>query len=270
MANRRRETEAEKAAREREERIELLKMKQGLIEESELIPENEHVEKLALHGWSRISNFFYHNKAFILLGAFFVFVISVLVYQIVTKEKDDLFIAAIAFEEDSELRWYIQDLETALERYCPDYDGNGKVHVLVNFIDRTRSEGRSQYDDAQAQKQTAEFMSASAQLYIADEKYLKWLGSDDYTDPDIYKKIFLDLSDMCPEDMLYEGVGIRVNKTALAKEMRWENCPDNVIILIRDELNNGSSSIKTNAKNRENALNVLRNILDDNIVNPET
>ena len=269
MANRKRETEEERAQRDREERIALLKMKQGIIEESELIPENEHVEAPKLRGGAWLSNFFYHNKAFIFMGAFFVFVISVLVYQFVTNEKEDLYIAAIAFEEDSELSWYIKDLETALERYCPDYDGNGNVHVLVNFIDRTMSDSGSQYDNAQAQKLSAEYMSAGAQLFIADEKYIKFLSSAENVDPLYYKKIFLDLSDMCSEDMLYEGVGIRVNKTALAKEMRWENCPDNVIILIRAELNNGTSNAGKNAKNRENSLTVLRNILDDNIINPE-
>lgn len=270
MANRRRETEAEKAKREREERIELLKMKQGLIEESELIPENEHIETPKLHGRARFANFFYHNKAFILLGAFFAAVITVPAVQTATKEKDDLYVLAIAFEEDSEIGWRTRDLESALEKYCPDFDGNGKVHVTVNFIDRTSDEILSEYEQAQAQKLTAEFMSASSQFIIADEKLINWIGGDQKENALDYKRVFLDQTDICSEDMLFNGCGIRINRTGLADEARWKNCPDNVVILVRDELNNGSGSVKTNARNRERAMIVLRNILDDNIVNPET
>lgn len=267
-SKKRRETEAEKAKREREERIELLKMKQGIIEESELIPENEHVKMPELHGWARFANFFYHNKVFILLGAFFVFVIGVIVYQFATREKEDLYILAVTYEKNSRLSSRVQKLELALERFCPDYDENGNVHVTVNFVDRSTSSDQivTQYDDAQAQKLSIEFMSAEAQLYIADETYLGKLINENGEAE--YKKLFLDLSDLCPEDMLFDGVGIRLNRTVLAEEMGWKSCPDSVIILIRDEIRNGAASVKKNAKNRERALTVLRNILDNNPVNP--
>ena len=270
MSNRKRETEAEKAQREREERIALLKMKQGIIEESELIPENEHVEKPTLRGWAKFANFFYHNKAFILLGTFFAFVITVLTVQIVTKEKDDLYVLAIAFDAESEIGWRTDDLKRTLEMYCPDFDGNGKVHVTVNYIDRTAEEIVSQYDQAQAQKLTLELMAASAQFIIADEGLIDWLGGEDGSEAIDPKKFFVVQSDLCSEDMLFEGVGVRMNSTDFAEQARWESCPDNVILLVRAELNNGQSSVKTNARNRERAMTVLQNIVDGNVINPET
>lgn len=269
MANRRRESDAEKAKREREERIELLKMKQGLIEESELIPENEYVKMPELHGWARFANFFYHNKAFILLGTFLAVVITVLAVQIATKEKDDLYVLAIAFDENSELGWRTQDLERTLEKYCPDFDGNGKVNVTVNYIDRTSEKIVSQYEQAQAQKLTAEFMSAISQFIISDEKFIDWVCGDPNENELNPKNIFLDQTGICSEDMLFNDCGVRMNRTEFANEARWKNCPDNVIILVRDELNNGSGNVKTNARNRERAQTVLQNILDNNIVNPE-
>lgn len=269
MANRKRETEAERAQRDREERIALLKMKQGIIEESELIPENEHVEMPKLHGWAKISDFFYRNKAFVLIGTVFVVIITILVVQLVTREREDLYILAISFDPDSEIGWRIDDLETTIEQYCPDYDGNGKVHVTINYIDRTSDNFASQYYEAQAQKLSLEFMTANAQLFITDEKILDWLdGDEDDPSPWDYKKVFLDQTELCSEDMLFNGVGVRVSKTAFAEKARWENCPDNVIILVRDELNNGRSSVKTNAKNRERAMTVLRNIVENNVVSP--
>ena len=269
MANRKRESEEERARRDREERIALLQMKQGIIEESELIPENEHIEKPELHGWAKFANFFYHNKAFILLGAFFVFVIAVLTVQLVTREREDLYVLAVAFDSESELGWRYTDIENALEKYCPDFDENGKVHVAVNFIDRTSGGVSSQYDQAQAQKLSLEFMAATAQIIITDENFMDWLNGGG-TEAVNLEKYFIVQSDSCSEDMLFERVGVRVNKTDFAEQARWESCPDNIIILIRAELDNGQSSVKNNARNRERAMTVLRNILDGNTVNPDS
>lgn len=269
MANRKRETEAERAQRDREERIALLKMKQGIIEESELIPENEHVEAPKPRGLKWFSDYFYRNKAYVFMGAFFVFVMAILIGQLVTREKEDLYVLAIAFDENSEISWRLRDLETALERYCPDFDGNGKVHVTVNFIDRTSPEIATQYDQAQAQKLTMEFTAATAQFIIADEKFIEWINSNDTQNEFYYKKYFLDQSELCSEDMLFGDVGVRANRTELAEDARWGSCPDNVILLVRTELNNGAGSIKTNAENRERAMTVLQNIIDGNAVNSE-
>ena len=269
MANKRRETEAEKAKREREERIELLKMKQGLIEESELIPENEHVEATKPRGWSKVSNFFYRNKAYIFMTAFLAVVMTILVVQLVTKEREDLYVLAVAFEGNTEMGLRIEDIEVALERYCPDFDGNGKIHVTVNYIDHTSGAIMSDYDRAQDLKLLAETMNGSAQLIVTDEKFIEWANGDEGADSLYYKNFFLDQTDLCSEDMLYKDVGVRVNRTDFIKEAKWESCPGNVIILVRSELDNGTGNVKTNAVNRERSMTVLQNILDGNVVNPE-
>lgn len=266
MANKRRESEAEKAARERQERIELLKMKQGLIEESELIPESGYVKMPELHGWEKFKNFFYHNKAFILLGAFFVFVIGVCVGQVIFREKDDLYVMIVSSSKDSELGWRYYDFENALEKYCPDFDENGKIHVSINYIDRSvAGEVLTEMESINSEKLTAELMSAEAQLIIADEEFADWMIDDDK--PETF---FLTQTDKCSEDMLYKEVGVRVNQTELTETAHWSKCPDNVLLLVREELNNGTGNVKKNARNRERAQTVLQNILDRNIINPDT
>lgn len=264
MAQNKRETPEDRAERDRQERIELLKMKQGLIEESELIPETGYMEIRELHGWEKFKNNVYHNKWFIILGVFAAAVLTVLIVQTATKEKYDLRVLAIANVKDSEMGLHADGFERALERYCPDFDGNGKVHVEVVYINRTSDEVITQLDQADAQKLTAELQSADAQFIISDDGYTKWTGKD--SEP---TEIFLDQTDKCGKDMLIDDVGVRLNKTGFAKEARWSNCPDNVIFLVRQELDNGSGNVKKNAETREQAQTVLQNILDGNIVNPD-
>lgn len=263
MSDNRRETPEERAERDRREHIELLKMKQGLIEESELIPEKGYEKIPELHGWAKFKNYLYHNKWFILMGAFAAAVVAIIVVQIASKEKYDMKVLAIANDPDSEMVMHANNFERALEKYCPDFDGNGEVHVEVVYINRT-SKVTNQLNQADSQKLSAELQSAEAQFIISDDQYTEWTGKD--SEP---FDVFLDQTGNCSEKMLIDGVGVRLNKTGFAKQARWSDCPDNVIFLVREELNNGSGSVKKNAENRERAQTVLQNIIDGNVVNPD-
>lgn len=264
MSDNRRETPEERAERDRREHIELLKMKQGLIEESEYIPETGYEKIPELHGWAKFKNNVYHNKWFILMGAFAAMIAAVLIVQIASREKYDIRVLAVANDPDSEMVMHANKFEKALERYCPDFDGNGKVHVELIYINRTSGDVTTRLDQADAQKLSAELQTAEAQFIISDDQYTKWTGKDN--DP---TEVFLDQTGSCAENMLVDSVGVRLNKTGFAKEARWSDCPDNVIFLVRGELNNGSGSVKKNAENRERAQTVLQNIIDGNVVNPD-
>lgn len=270
---RRRETEQERALRERRERVELLKMKQGLIEESEAIPETGYVKMDKPRGRARISNFFYRNKWYVGMAVFFAVIFAVGIVQLATKEKPDLYVLAVACAKDSEMSWRAKSIELALERYCPDFDGNGKVHVSVHFIDRTHyKDPTSQYDMAQDQKFSAEFLTAEAQLFLTDETFIDWMFTGEEAEEESAMKldeVFLRQTDRCSEDALYDSCGVRLSKTEFAKEANWSSCPDSVMFFVRREIQNGVADPEKTAVSRERALAVLQNILDGNVVNPD-
>ena len=64
-----RQEREERDRRIAQEHIELMKLKSGVIERSEIIKE-EHEAKRELHGAERLSNFWYHNKIWIIFTAF--------------------------------------------------------------------------------------------------------------------------------------------------------------------------------------------------------
>lgn len=263
MANKKREIAAEKAARERQERIELLKMKQGLIEESELIPDTGYAEISVPRGGKKLTNFIYRNKPFIIIAAVIVLVIAVGVYQFLTREKVDLYVLAVSKTEDSEIIWRARDLELALEMYCPDFDGNGKVNVEVDYLNLKFDEVNNQTQGTEIQKFRSHLEIGRAQLFISEDVFADYVYETQYSND-----FFVRRPNDCPEDMLSNDVGVRMNLTDFAKDAHWEDCPDNVVFMVRNELNNGQGSVKANAENRERALIVLQNILDNNIINP--
>ena len=268
MANGKRETDEERAARDREERIALLKMKQGLIEESEIIPETGYGEPPKENVLQRLSSFVYRNKMFVILGVLFAAIAAFIIYQFATREKEDLHVLLVAYDENSMMMLYSEDIARALEQYCPDFDGNGKVHVSVNFIDRSQRGGTSQYDDTQRQRLTSELEYGTAMLIITDEGFTERVNFEDKSkDEEAMRAFFLPQTDKFTEEELFCGVGIRANKTKLSEKAEWNDCPDNVIIAVRTGLDSKTSNDEQNAIYRERAEIVLENIVYNKTVN---
>lgn len=261
-----RETDEERAARDREERIALLKMKQGIIEESEIIPETGYAPPPKQGLRARFSSFIYRNKAYVVLGAIFAAIAAFLIVQLITQEKEDLNVLVVAYDRNSSMINYTQQLEKALEMYCPDFDGNGKVHVAITFIDRTTRDMSSQYDDAQSQKLNLEIESGTAKLVIADEEFMERVNPNNADNYEVMRHYFLEQTDKLPKEELFYDCGIRVSSTQLPSDVDWKNCPNNVYFMIFNE-NVGKKSEKSD-EYRKRAEILLQNILENNIVNP--
>lgn len=257
--------EEERARKAREEYVELLKMKQGLIEESELIPETGYVEIPELHGLAKFGNFVYHNKAFILIGAFFLAVAVFLTVQIATRKIYDLYVLVISTSGSSELLWRYDDIEDALTKYCPDFDNNGYVKVGINFIDLGAVNEGTEYGSAQTMKFSSELYMGESQMFIGDEGFWEYLyGNEDGLDV----QIFEDLSEYFPEDELYRKTGLHINSTDLHKDARWDTCPDSINIFLRCEFDTATGNKKNAQEQRERAHIVFQNIVEGNVVNP--
>lgn len=248
----------------RQEYVELLKMKQGLIEESELIPETGYVEIPELHGWAKLKNYVYHNKVYILLGCFLGALLVFMTVQMITRKKNDLYVLVISTSAESELAWRTSDLEEALAMYCPDFDDNGYVKVGINFIDMSFTNGAADYNSAQSMKFSSEVYTGDSQLFIGDEGFWRQL----YEADGLEEELFEDLSEYFPADELFNGVGLHLNTTELHRQARWDTCSDTVNIYLRREYPSAAGSRKNAGEQRERARIVFRNIVEGNVVNP--
>ncbi len=257
--------EEERERKAHEEYVELLKMKQGLIEESELIPETGYDKIRELHGWEKFWNYVYHNRAFILIGAFLAAIAIFLTVQIATRKIYDLYVLVISTSGESELVWRYSDIEDALTMYCPDFDGNGYVKVGVNLIDLSDENGMTEYGAAQSMKFSSEMYMGESQMFIGDEGFWNYLyANEDALDV----QIFEDLSEYFPEDELYRNTGLHINSTSLHRDARWDTCPDSINIFLRCEFDTATGNKKHAEEQRERARIVLQNIVEGNVVNP--
>lgn len=171
------------------ERLELLKMKQGIISESELIPEEpEKQPNPPMTAAKKISNFFYYNKLKLLLGAAVIIVLVFLVMQIVMRENPDIEVLVIGTQSASPLASDSQQIELALEQYCQDFNGDGKVHVGVTSIDLDPEGTAGQYQLAQTQIFQRE-LKGNACIIISDNNFLNYMTNELEMPRDAFKNI---------------------------------------------------------------------------------
>ncbi len=257
-------------SKQTDEKRELLKMKQGLIDESEIIERDVHTEIEKPKGFKAVEDFLYRNKWYAIAGVFLAFVIGFLVYTTVTREAADMLVLVVTSDSAKAPNVYqkVKDIELALEQYCPDYDGNGNVHVDVYHIDLTKTVADPQYVNANTTKFFSEMQMGQGQLLICDKEIL---GEEDETSGETeayFDSVFMDIGKISGKEE-YNGItSLKLKDTAFAKDAKWENsCPEVLGFSIRKAEQGLTGYSDANVKRNEQAQEVLNNIINGNIIN---
>lgn len=169
-----------------EEKKELMRLKQGITEESEIIHEEaEEAPKQTLI--QKIKSFFYLNKWWLGLGAFFTFLAVFLVYDFATKPRPDMVILMIC---DNGAVGNSVYLEEYFENFAEDSNGNGKVMVSVYYIAYTDDE-YTNYMNGTTNKLTTYLANADSVMIIGDKRLSQILDPQDS---------LVDLSELYPDN----------------------------------------------------------------------
>lgn len=202
---RRKQAEEARDKRLAEERRELLRLKTGVIEESETIHE-EHEEEIKLSFWKKITNFFYHNKWWLGMAVFAAIIVVFLAYSIITKPRPDMVVLLIgenqSLGEESELEEYIA-------QFCPDNNGNGEILASVYYIPYSDSPQKN-YANGVDTKMTAELQSAESVIIIANSKLSGIIRTDE---------VLVDLEEIYPDNPNVKGYGFYLKDTDFAQKV---------------------------------------------------
>ncbi len=190
------------------ERLELIRLKQGVIEESETIHE-EHEEEIKLTLRQKIVNFFYHNKWWLGIGTVFTAIAVFLSYNLITKPRPDIVVLVIGesyeIAEEGDLKGYV-------ESFCEDFNGNGKVEAAVYYIPYTGIETKD-YTNGVHTKLTAELQAAEGVIVIGNNMAADILSTDG---------IFTDLSQIYSDNELIEKDRFMLSDSTLADRLGIE------------------------------------------------
>lgn len=253
--------EREKKAREeyaeklRQERLELLKLKQGVISEEDIHIEKETPKEYTI--WEKISNFFYHNKAYIIFGTLITALAVFLIYDLVTTVRPDTVVMIIAL--DNEFDYITDDIRGVFEQYCEDYNGDGEVNVRVSYLP-AKTTG-DYYHDGDRTKLIGEFQAGDSIIVIGDEEACDILG--------IKEGVLADISSAFPNDENVTDLGYMLNGTNFAADIGYDGLADNLFIGFREPKEGIGTKLEKFRTNYDNAIDMWTNYLNGNIVNPK-
>ncbi|MCL2035778.1 MAG: hypothetical protein FWG83_00105 [Oscillospiraceae bacterium] len=156
---------------------ELLKLKQGLITEEETTLELEKTLIIKPRGWAAVMNFAYHNKFYLWVVGFFMIVTTFFVYFALTSEKYDITILLIADEEKSSDFFFGEQraLKQSIDRFVPDFNGDGKQSAACLFIDLVKEGRRHDIIHGNSVKLFGEVQSGNALIFIGNKDALEMI-----------------------------------------------------------------------------------------------
>ncbi len=236
----------------REERIELMRLKQGVIDESETIRE-EQEEKKKYTFREKIGNFFYHNKWWLGIGSFFTFIVVFLVYQTVTTVHPDLIVMLVA-DDDYFNAQCTPQIAALFEQYVGDENGDGKVTVDVYYIPASEESSLKSGFTGDSTKLFAEFQMGEALIVISDSE------ADNYIVPD---STLEDLEPYFGEYAQTEDFRFYLSDTQFAETVGWaEGLDEDFYIGIRKVKDNFSFKEKMQ-ENYDIAFPALQKFIEE-------
>ena len=235
----------------RQDKIDLIKAKQGLSEQK--LPLKE--EKPQLTKQERVQNFWYYHKFKIIIGVVLVALVGFLVYSLSTVVHPDYSILFLT--PDYEVGSRFQEIETKLQKYGRDINEDGQVVVRVNYLPLSKDFDNNatlatEYS-ANFSRALAEFQDGNCVIVIADEKVAKEQSLNTSLD---------NMMNLIPDNDKVKPLGFYFKDTEFTKEINGESLPDTVFIGIRKMIYEKRFTKKMQ-KNYDAGLEFIKNMVED-------
>ncbi|MCR5816685.1 MAG: hypothetical protein K6F91_07370 [Ruminococcus sp.] len=230
------------------ERVELMKMKSGVIEHSDSISETPDTTR-EVKGFEKVTNFLYHYKILVIFVLGLMAAAAYIIYDAVTRKKPDMTVVMIA---NNGLEFRTEELADFFEKYIDDRNGDGEVYVQViscplnpNSTDMTQTSNQAK---ALAQLQTAENL---------------FMIVDSNTDPDFLDVLYHEFPNDYPDNKYMTENGLSLNFKFFANEIKFESMPYDVVLGMRAPIKTVQDSKEDMQSNFERDLKVFEKIADD-------
>ena len=237
------------------EKIELVKLKSGVIDESDIIKEKApEVIKLSKKEW--LKNFWWHNKIIIILIIFALAVVSYITYDSLSRVKPDI---KIIMTVNNGLVNRTEEVAAYFERFCPDINGDGEVNVQILSAPLTDNTD----DYVQIQKYQ--------EIYLANMQTgeIIFILTDDKTDTDIYSEnksdnLLSDVSLDYTDNEFVTNKGLSLKGDYIEDVFKYHtNYPQDIYLGMRAPVKTLKDSKKDMQKNYDTAYKIFKAMAED-------
>lgn len=225
-----------------DKKIELMKLKMGVIEKSDVIKEEKEEQRKLTFG-EELSNIWYRSKYIILFVVFCVLAFGYIIIDGILDTDPDLTVLVISDNYGYYAR--TEEFESYLERYCDDLNGDGEVYVMVYNISTDYS------DPNTASANQAQLMS---QLQTGDNIMVISDVEHDF--------VLHDFRDEYQSDRFTEK-GINLNCALTRDLLKWEAMPENVYVGLREPTRLFSTKEEVMIENYNTVLPMFERMVAD-------
>lgn len=252
------EKEAQRVAeaKEREkqlakEHIELMKMRNGLMEEdsSEIIANTPEPVRMPKTRKEKLANFWYHYKVAVIMIVFAAAVITFITIDSLSRDKPDITILFLCANGGA---YRTDELEIFFEQFTEDYNGDGKVHVQIIDIPLNPHSTDYQTVTATQAKLMTQMQSGEAIICIADTMSEGELE---------YDKTLYDMTELFPNSEYAVEKGYLLTNEKLKTDWSWEAMPQDMYIGMRTPMRTVGDSEATMQRNFNYSLEVLTRVV---------
>ncbi len=188
-----------------EEKKELLRLKQGQIDDSELIHE-EKTEAPEMTVSKKIGNFFFQNKWWLGLGIFFLLLGAFLIYDLLSRDDPDAILLVTA---DNQYIGNYSDVQGYIESLSEDINSDGETLVSMYYMPYSDNDQQN-YANGTDNKLTVMFQSAEGMITLGDDNTSKIFDIDD---------TFIDLEKIFPDNPNVKGTKFMLSGTGFAEKI---------------------------------------------------
>ena len=232
-----------------EDKRELMRLRQGLIDESETIREESQEEKHYTI-WQKIKNFFYHSGWWLGMAAFFSVVIVVLCVDYFSQVKPDVIVMMLA-KEDS-LNMKSVQMSDYFEQFCDDLNGDGEVKVDIYYIPVNVEGGN--YFDGTSTKLMVEYHSAEAMIIIGNEACEATI---------VPEETLVNLEEIFPDNPCVEEHAFLLGKTDFAEKIGYTQDLEDVYLGIRSVQDRSFATAEEMQQSYDLSYPILEKIIHD-------
>ena len=207
-----------------EEKIDLIRLKQGVITDSDKVFKKEQ-EKKHYTVWQKIGNWFYHSKWWLGIAAFCVVVASFLAYDYLTRKDGD--VTLLLLTDNVEVFNGSDNLCGWLGSMCDDYNKDGEVLVKSYYVPVSDSTMKSGYSNASTSNMqlSAQLETATCMLVLADDNAKPYFEAS---------QLFMNMEKLYPDCPLADGYKLKICGTEFEKQLNLNTpLPEDTYLAIR-------------------------------------
>lgn len=232
-----------------QEKLELIKIKQGIIAADE--SEDKQSKEKHYSIWEKMNSFFYRNKIMVILGAIGVFLVGFLTVDFINKDRPDMTIMVLIDDQEFDLKK--EQIGKVFEKYIDDINGNGEIHVTTYYM--PLSENLDPYtQQANSTKYIAFMEGGTNMLVMADKEVYERLQPESQ---------LYDLQKDYPDKENVKEYGFYFSKTNFLNDIGYNgDASDEYYIGIR-KVSEGARNKGSMQKNFNIAYDALKKFIEE-------